>query len=109
MKRKVLVVLLCAMALAAISFSNAEAAAGWHTCIISKVGASNSYYLLYLTDTAPTPDWVGEQVFIISLTSAEAKAMYATALTAWANSSNVSVYLTAFTPYSSAWGVAAAK
>jgi hypothetical protein len=109
MKRKALVVLFCVMALAAISFSNAQAAAGWHTCTVSKIAASNSYYMLYLTDTAGTPDWQGEQIFIIKLTDAEAKAMYATALTAWASGGNVTAYLTTFTPYSVCWSVGAAR
>jgi hypothetical protein len=97
MKKKALMaVLLCVMGLGAIAIGNVEAAAtfpGWNTCLIKQAGADNSgnYYVM-LADASASPSF-GDTIFIIDNSSGNAKDMYAAALTAWANGTNVSAYL----------------
>jgi hypothetical protein len=91
-KKAILVALLCVMGLAALSIGNAEAST-WYTCTISRAGANwTPSYVVVLSDTAATPKFTDRE-FIIDPNSTQKKEIYAAALTAWANSSNVLVYL----------------
>ena len=87
MKRKALVALFCVMGL---MLAVGVAQATLFTCAIDQAGVnSGGYYYVYLTDTTGT-GWTGSQLFLIptgvqNLTNA----MYASALTAFANSTNV--------------------
>jgi hypothetical protein len=108
MKKKALVVvLLCVMGLAALSINNAEAG-GWYTCTVSQAGATTWGYLVTLSDTVAPPNnaFPANTPFLIT-TVANTKEMYAAALSAWANSTYVVVYLETLGEYSSIWGVKA--
>lgn len=88
MKRKAMMVaLFCIMGLLLAGAVQATE----YTCTIQKAGIIGSqYYVIYLTDTAQTPAWTGSFPFLIPTASqAIANGLYATALTAIANSTNV--------------------
>jgi hypothetical protein len=89
MKRKALIVaLFCIMGLTLAGAAQATN----YTCTISQVGIlGGAYYVVYLTDTnTSTPGWAGAFPFLIPTTSQSiANGMYAAALTAYANSTNV--------------------
>jgi hypothetical protein len=87
MKRKALMVaLFCIMGLMLAGVAQADQ----FTCTISQVGImGGQYYQIYLTDNAGT-GWTGAQPFLIPTgTQTITNGMYATALTAFANSTNV--------------------
>ena len=88
MKRKALMVaLFCIMGLTIAGAAQATL----YTCTISQAGVNmGGYYVVYLTDTATTPAWVGAFPFLIPTTTQTlTNGMYAAALTALANSTNV--------------------
>lgn len=89
MKRKALMVaLFCIMGLMLAGAAQATE----YTCSIQKAGIIGSqYYVIYLTDTnTTTPGWAGSFPFLIpTANQAIANGLYATALTAIANSTNV--------------------
>ena len=94
MKKKVLLIaLLCAMGMATLSVGNADAAAGFYTCTITQTGANYwGYYIVYMTDNAATPAFTNQAFFIPDNGTGINKSIYAAALTAFANSTNVNVY-----------------
>jgi hypothetical protein len=88
MKRKALMVaLFCIMGLLLAGAAQATE----YTCSIQSAGIIGSqYYVVFLTDTAQAPAWTGSLPFLIPTASqAIANGLYATALTAIANSTNV--------------------
>lgn len=90
MKRKVLVAaLLCVMGLTTLFVGTACAAYGTFTCTVSNVTANYwGYYLVTLTDNNGA--FTNNTMVIVSPGTTEMqKAQYATALTAFANSTNV--------------------
>jgi len=90
LKKKVLVALLCAMVLAVFSVGNAMAALATYTCSISQAGANYwGYYVVQLSDTAGA--FTNSQFIIVDSGNGMNKVMYAAALTALANSTNVEV------------------
>jgi hypothetical protein len=92
--RKGLVVLLCVMGLVALSISCAQA--GWYTCSVSKVGmGTGGVYAVTLTDIPVPPAAAAftNRTFGITTTGGFDKQMYAAALTALANSTNVEAYI----------------
>ena len=92
-KKTILVALLCVMGLAALSIGNAEAAPPWYNCTISQAGANwTANYVVTLSDTATPPAFTNRQ-FIIDIAAGKQKEMYAAALTAFANSTYVLVYI----------------
>jgi hypothetical protein len=108
-KQAMVVVLLTVFALVGLSAGIAQAVDGWHTCSITYVGSTGSGYLIKASDTAGTPDFTNI-IFVIDPYSGKGKEQYAAALTAFANSSNVQLYLVApFTDYTVAWGTLATK
>jgi hypothetical protein len=87
MKRKALLVaLFVILGLMLAGVANATV----YTCTVSQVGIlGGTYYVIYLTDNAGT-GWTGAKPFLIPTTSQTiTNGMYATALTALANSTNV--------------------
>lgn len=87
MKRKALVVaLFCIMGLMIAGAAQATQ----YTCTVSQVGIlGGGYYVVYLADNAST-GWTGIQPFLIpTATQTITNGMYAAALTAFANSTNV--------------------
>ena len=97
-KKAMLVALLCVMGLAALSIGNAEA--GWYTCTISQAGSDWTNLVVTLSDV-PTPPAAAaftNRAFVIDATGngtgiSKAKEMYAAALTAFANSTYVYVFI----------------
>ena len=76
--KKLLMLALCVIAVVGMVVS---AQAAWYTCTIQQCGTSSGIYVLQLTDTGttfPTPTY-----FMIDPTIANAKEIYAAALTAW--------------------------
>jgi hypothetical protein len=109
MKKKLMVLVVVGLVAGLFSVSNAIAAPAWYTCTISQAGATNfGFSYVTLTDTAATPLF-SNTVFLISDTIPNAKGMYAGALTAVANSSNVSVYLDGLYATAPVYGLAVIK
>ena len=110
MKRKMAVVaLLCAMMMA-LSFGAAQAAN--YLCTISGAGVSNAgYYYVTVTDTGAGKAFTNRNFLIggpginVSFTNA----FYATALTAFANSTNVLLEIPDITEWSVSTLINAAK
>jgi hypothetical protein len=98
MKKKALVVvLLCVMGLATICIGNADAA--WFTCTMGNVGTSGGGTYIVLSDTAGSPAFTN-QWFVFDTSLGQDKSMLASALTAFANSSNVYVNVSGTSAYS---------
>jgi hypothetical protein len=93
-KKVMLVALLCVLGMATLSIGNANAAIGTFTCTVNATGANYwGYYAVTLTDNAGSFSnlvcFIPEDPAIPGMS----KAMYAAALTAFANSSNVVAFL----------------
>jgi hypothetical protein len=84
------------------------AQAAWVTCTLSYAGSTGSAYIVKATDTAPSPLFT-DIIFVLDPYGNRGKEMYAAALTAFANSTYVQLYVDAYTDYSVAWGVLASK
>ena len=96
MKKMVLVCVLLLSVLAIVSVSNATVAnPGWYNASVQSVGAlpSSNFYFIFATDLGGTPAWTGSQVFLLDANIADNKAGLAAALTGFANSSGVAMYL----------------
>jgi hypothetical protein len=89
MKRKALMVVLCVVMLGALV---ASAQAAWYTCTVNQAGQSGVVYFCQLTEVSGAT-WTGPRYFFIDSTAGVQNAMLATLLTAFANSSNVQVWL----------------
>jgi hypothetical protein len=108
MKKKTLMaVLVCVMALAALFTSNAQAGT-WYTCNISQCVSYDNFYVVVLSDASAGAAFANIP-FTLYPSSATVKAMYATGLTAFANSTQVLAYIDNFIPYTTCWAIAAAK
>ena len=110
MKRKIAVVaVLCAM-MVVLSIGAAQAA--FYTCTISSAGVSNSgYYYVTVTDTAATPAFTN-RTFLLGgpgLNVGYTNQFYATALTAFANSTNIQMEIPDITAWSATTLVNAVK
>lgn len=90
MKRKALMVVLCVVMLGA--FVASAQAGAWYTCIVNQAGQSGTVYFCQLTEVSGV-DWTGPRYFFIDTSAGVQNAMLATLLTAFANSSNVNVWL----------------
>ena len=105
MKRKALfVVLACVMALATVSVGSAVA--GFYTCTVNSTGCAGTFFTLNLTDVNgafPATD------FVIDAAIPGANAMLATALTAFANSTNLKVWLESINPSANVYSATALK
>jgi hypothetical protein len=109
MKKKLVVLAMVGILMAVFTVGNAMAAAQWYTCTISQAGSTIfGYSFITVTDTAQTPAFTNA-IFFISDTAPDAKNMYASALTALANSSNVWVFLDAVVTGAPVMGCAALK
>jgi hypothetical protein len=87
-KRVIVVALLCVMGLATLAVGTASAAYGTFECVINKVTANYwGFYLVTLTEINNT--FQNQQFLIVDDGSGMVKAQYASALTAFANSTNV--------------------
>ena len=107
MKKKMMVVVLVTV-FAMVGLLGGIAQAAWMTCTISYVGSTGTGYLVEATDTA-VPAAFTKALFVIDPYSGKGKEMYAAALTAFANSTNVQLFVDTFTPYSIIWGCLASK
>ena len=109
MKKRLMVVV---MVMGMVALLAGIAQADWVTCSISQVGSTGTGYLIKASDTnmvAPGPLFTNV-TFVIDPYSGKGKEMLATALTAFANSTYVQIYVVApYTDYTVAWGVLAAK
>jgi hypothetical protein len=104
-KKAIVIVLACIMVMAAIGIGNA--APGYYTCTISRSGAATYGYWIEASDINGA---FSNTFFLIDQSVPNmAPAMYATALTAYANSSNVLLYVADSTPGSLIFVLAAAK
>ena len=103
MKKRALVVLLVVMGLVAVSIS-AEAVN--YTCTISQTGTAGANYFIVAQNIA-TPAF--NTTFLLSNSYSTAREMYAAALTAFANSTNVKISVSATTPNSFVYSLSAIK
>jgi hypothetical protein len=106
MKKKVLVtVLACIMLLAALGVGNA--APGYYTCTLSRAGAATYGYWIEASEINGA---FSNMFFLIDQSVPNiGPAMYATALTAYANSSNIVIYVADTTPGSLVFVLAGVK
>jgi hypothetical protein len=106
MKAKaILLMVLCVMGLTALTIGNAQAA--WVPCTISKVGSFTNgadFIKVSALDASFT-----NLTFILDNSNNQARSMLAAALTAFANSTNVEVYVETPSDYGLAFGVAPIK
>ena len=106
-KRVMAVVMLTVMGLVALSAGIAQA--DWQTCTVSQVGSTGSNYWITATETSTTPLF-SNVTFIIDESNGRGKEMFATALTAFANSSNVQIWVASpYTNYTTVWGLLGVK
>jgi hypothetical protein len=107
MKKKALVMtLLCVMGLA---LAAGVAQATWYTCTIQQAGVLNGgYYVVWLTDINNQAA-VSTPFIITNASPTLVNGMYAAALTAYANSTNVYVDLSAWADWSACTTVWAQK
>ena len=90
MKKKAIVsVLACIMVMAAIGIGNAASTPPNYTCMISIVGAAVWGYYVIATNTDPGAAFADRFFLIDQSTPNKGQAMYATALSAFANSNSV--------------------
>ncbi|HAY21657.1 MAG TPA: hypothetical protein DCY27_05730 [Desulfobacterales bacterium] len=106
MKRKALVLaLLCVMGLAIVGTAQAT----WYTCTIQQAGIhSNGVYVVYLTDVNNAAS-TSTPYIIVGANQTLTNGLYAAALTAWANASNVVVDLSAWGAWEAAVTLYASK
>jgi hypothetical protein len=108
MKKKLLVMAIC-MVVGAFFVSSAYAAFGWHVMSISKAGTT-TFGEPFIEVTGVAPDTTSTRILMLGNVVDKTKEMYAAALTAFANSTNVWVYCDpALGAGSPAAGVAAMK
>ena len=108
MKKKVLAVMLLTV-MGLVGLSGGVAQAGWQTASITQVGSTGTNYWLTATSTTSTPPFTNV-TFVIDETNGRGKEMFAAALTAFANSTNVQIWVDApYDNYTTAWGVLATK
>jgi len=108
MKKKVLAVMLLTV-MGLVGLAGGVAQAGWETASVTQVGSTGTNYWLTASSTTSTPPF-NNITFIIDESNQRGKEMFATALTAFANSTNVQIWVDApFVNYNTAWGVIATK
>jgi hypothetical protein len=93
MKKKAMVlVLLCVLGMAVFSVSNATAAAAppWYNCTLTNVGSVGTFYFVQAADSGGA---FGSTYFLIDSASPLGNQYLATALTGFANSTTVGLYL----------------
>jgi len=105
-KKALLMVLVCAMGLVALSVD--KAAAAYYTCTISEAGSNTSAYYIIVSDTSAGKVFTDE-TFIIYPANGCAKEMYAAALTALANGIQVYINVDSPTYLATVWHLAAKK
>ena len=108
MKKKMLAVMLLTV-MGLVGLSGGVAQAAWATASVSQVGSTGTNYWLTVTSTDATPLFTNV-TFVIDETNGRGKEMFAAALTAFANSTNVQIWVDApYNNYNTAWGVLATK
>jgi hypothetical protein len=107
-KRAMIVAMVTVFAIVGLLGGIAQAA--WTTCTVSYVGSTGTAYLVQASDTTtPTPLFTNV-IFILDPYGTRGKEMYAAALTAFANSTYVQLYVDPpYTNYSIVWGALATK
>jgi hypothetical protein len=96
MKAKKLMVVLCLMVgMVAFSLGTANAAFSYFTCTISATGATGAGAPYITVTDAASPPTFTDFTFILDNSAGQANACLAAALTAWANSGNVKIFLNA--------------
>jgi len=107
MKKRALVVVLLMMGLLALLAGIAQA--DWRTCTISQAGSYSSGYVIQATDLG-SPVAFTNTTFVIDESGGRGKEMYAAALTAFANSTNLQIWVDApYSAFSVVWGALATK
>ena len=109
MKKSVLaVVMVAVMGLVALSGGVAQAA--WATCTVTQVGSTGSNYWVTASDTTTPTALFTNVTFIIDETNGRGKEMFATALTAFANSTYLQIWVDPpYNNYTTIWGALATK
>jgi hypothetical protein len=105
-KSVIVVVMLTVMALVGLAV---VAQAAWYTCTIDEVGSTGSAYFVIATDTNTNSPYFTKVQFVIDEVNGRGKEMYAAALTAFANSTNLKIFITDNVDYTTIWGAYAVK
>lgn len=110
MKKSLLaVVMVMAAVMGLVALSGGEAQAAWVTCTITQVGATGTNYWVTASDSSPA-QLFNNVTFVIDETNGRGKEMYLSALTAFANSTYLWLWVDApYGNYGTAWGAIAAK
>ena len=106
-KLAVVMIMACIMGMAIFSVVNAAVTPPLYEVTISEIGAASWGYYFKCSDVGAAFTNV---YFVIDPSNAsKANGMYATGLTAFANSTNAQVYLPAITEWSTCWSVSGLK
>jgi len=110
MKKSVMAVVMVTVMAMLVGLSGGVAQAAWATCTVSQVGSTGSNYWVKASDTTtPTPLFT-DITFIIDESNGRGKEMFATALTAFANSTNIQIWVDSpYNDYTIIWGALATK
>jgi hypothetical protein len=107
-KRAMIVAMVTVFAMVGLLAGMAQAA--WVTCSLNYVGSTGTGYIIQASDTVAPPAFPANTIFVLDPYSGKARELYAAALTAFANSNNVQLWLEApVADYSVAWGCLATK
>jgi hypothetical protein len=108
MKKLGVMVALC-LVIGAFTVNSAGAYA-WYTCTVDQAGSMQWGAYVVLTDTAVTPAFPAKTTFIIDTSdAANMRSMLASALTAFANSTNLAAFISAPAAYNIVSGAFASK
>ena len=110
-KRVLAVVMVTVMAIMAMAgLSSGVSQAAWATCTVSQVGSPGSNYWLKASDTTTPIPLFTDITFILDESNGRGKEMFATALTAFANSTNIQIWVDSpYNDYTIIWGALATK
>lgn len=109
MKKSVMAVVMVTVMAMLVGLSGGVAQAAWATCTISNVGSTGSNYWLTASSSTTTPPFT-DVTFILDESNGRGKEMFATALTAFANSTNIQIWIDPpYNNYTIVWGALASK
>jgi hypothetical protein len=110
MKKSVMAVVMLTVLGLMVGLSGGVAQAAWATCTISNVGSTGSNYWVTATDTTTPTALFTNVTFILDESNGRGKEMFATALTAFANSTNIQIWVDPpYNNYTTIWGALASK
>lgn len=110
MKKSLLAVAMAMITvLGLVALSGGDAQAAWVTCTVTQVGATGTNYWVTASD-ASQAQLFNNVTFVLDETNGRGKEMFTSALTAFANSTYLQLWVDPpYNNYTTAWGALAAK